>query len=475
MSEYGLDRREMAAPSWWSRRTISAMLAVAFAVYLAAGALYVPLVFQFWTYPKRWLFIVMVFASLGGIVASRLGRWSLLGVDRKVLVPSFAAVIIVASAAWGYTVLTATEGDYAKMVDGQAYVIMARSLLDQHTLSWVEGQPSEHYGPLYSLYLLPFYLWSRDILATKVAILFMGVVATLAVYLTTRRLYGPLEGLVASAMVLSMPTLLLMSSRNLAEFLLVLLYTLTIYSLYRSLEAGRGRYVILAGLFAGLAYLTKSSTGYLFLFAGLAGFLWRYRHVRLAVFKDRNYRRAVGVFSALVGLWTLRNLYTFWRPYMGRQALIDRWNGDFYFNGAFNYVIPARWEQLLLQSLIFAAFMVPFMLALAWPFLPELRRSLGRLGDERISLLWLATLLPMALGAPLSSIYYIWERYQLHPAMAGLPEVMASYFILNGARYILISVVPLLWLAFEARLGGGEAVGRGMPPSPGASTQGSSG
>ncbi len=466
MGAFRLAGAKMASPSWWSRRKPSEFLIIAFAAYLVAGALYVPLVFQYWTYPKRWLFIVMVFAGILGLAASRLGRWKLLDTKKRLLVPALVVVILVSSAAWIYTVATATEDDYVKMADGQAYVVMAQSLIDNHTFLWAGG-PSEHYGPLYPLYLVPFYLVSRDLAATKAAILIMGASALAVIYFTTRRLYGGLPALVTMGVVISMPTLLLMTSRNLSEFFMVMLYTLTIYWLYRSLEPGKQAYVILAGLFAGLTYLTKSSMGFLFLFAGAAGVLWRFKYARWGMVRDRNYLAAVLVFLGIVVAWTVRNLYVFWRPYMGRDALLNSWNGDRYFNGAFNYAIPGQWERLLLLSLVFAAFMIPFLLSMFWPFLGELRAALARIGDQRISLLTLGSLLPLAFGAVLSSMYYIWERYRLDLRTAGWPEAQASYFILNSARYAVISVVPLLWLVFEVRRArtreGGQEATPGLP------------
>ncbi len=53
---------------------------------------------------------------------------------------------------------------------------------------------------------------------------------------------------------------------------------------------------------------------------------------------------------------------------------------------------------------------------------------------------------------------------------AGSPEIQASYFILNGARYMLIGLVPLTWFIFEAGRGGDGAVTEGAgskaPKSP---------
>src|SRR5207247_2887141 len=84
-----------------------------------------------------------------------------------------------------------------------------------------------------------------------------------------------------------------------AENLITLLFVVTVAAILKSLD--RPRWILVAGVAAGLAYLTKSSVGPFFLVAGLAGFSWRFRFVRWAVFRDRAYLAAIGIFGAFRG------------------------------------------------------------------------------------------------------------------------------------------------------------------------------
>ncbi len=65
-------------------------------------------------------------------------------------------------------------------------------------------------------------------------------------------------------------------SLGFAEALVAMLFVLTVWAILKSLK--RTRYIVWAGLFAGLGFLAKASLGYFF-FAGLAGLLWRFRCV----------------------------------------------------------------------------------------------------------------------------------------------------------------------------------------------------
>lgn len=439
-------RATVALPS--SYRIPSWVLAVVFSSYLVGNALVVTLFYPYWNIHKGTALLVMVVLQSAWMGLALHRGWSLSREGSRVVWACFLVALVTAAAAWGFTVLTSTEADYQRSYDGSIYIQMAQSLLDNHTFLQ-DGRPSQHFGPLYPLYLAPFYLVSRGLGATRAAILGMGVLALATVFFTTRRLYGSTRALVATTVVLSVPSIIIYTSRNLAEFLVLLLYTLTLYCLYRSLEEDHRRYVLFAGLFAGLAYLTKSSTGYFFLLAGVAGFLWRFRYVHWGILRDRRYWAAVVLFMVPVGLWGLRNIYVFWSPDQGLRGLLDSWNGDFYFNAAVRAVLPGYWERFAFLLLIFGAFTVPFLLSFLWPFLPQLRGTLARWREERVSLLLVGAVVPLVLGILISSIYYITEHYLVNPQLAGLPENQANYFIHNVVRYIVVALVPLLWLTFE--------------------------
>ncbi|MEM3341192.1 MAG: glycosyltransferase family 39 protein, partial [Thermoplasmata archaeon] len=110
---------------------------------------------------------------------------------------------------------------------------------------------------------------------------------------------------------LSMDWMLVWTSwHNYTENMVILTYSLTIWAIYKSIE--EQKYIILAGVFAGIGYLTKSSMGFFFIIAGLCGFAWRFYFMRWKLFKNIYYITAVGIFALFVVSWAIRNLYHFW-------------------------------------------------------------------------------------------------------------------------------------------------------------------
>jgi hypothetical protein len=251
----------------------------------------------------------------------------------------------------------------------------------------------------------------------------------------------------AAALLALIPGLGFAVSRNLPEYLVIGFYTLTIFSLRMSLRPGREWWVVAAGLFAGLSYLTKSATGPLFLVAGVMGFLWRYSVVGRAVFLDRPYLAGAAVFSSIVGLWGLRNLMHFRSAPLIVQ--LWSWQGSDYLLGVYRWTFPAHTLDLLISLAIFSGLSLAFLAAFAWPFSPQLREALRRPWDARISLLVVATLVPFLIGLPMGSLYFTYEATALAPRWNYAWETYLRYFFVHLQRYLFVALVPLLWLAFE--------------------------
>lgn len=425
-------------------------LTASYTAYLASGGLFA-VIFALLRGDELRAARVIAFCTMVGMAVA--GTFIILELRRLRLPPVVRddlrgarwplGVLLINGVAWFYIVIQVHGINY----DGGVYRDMALALVNQHVLS----QPpnlGRHFGPLYPLYLSPFYLVSQDDLATRAAILVLGLLALAVIYLTTRRLYGPGPAGITVALVLGVPTLLTYTAKNGGEFLVAALYTLTIYCLYLSTSKGKEALVILAGLFAGMAFLTKSSSGYLFLLAGAAGFLWRFRHVHWRIFRDVYYWAAVGVFLLSVAAWVTPSLLAAWSPSTGLGGLAIRGSGDLFFASAYQYAIGQQPWMTLLHFLMFGAFMLPFLLSFAWPFLPGLRWVRAPLGDERIGLLMIAVIVPLLVGGLVSSIYYVFQHYQANPEFPNLAQE-TNYFMANVVRYIFIALIPLTWLIFE--------------------------
>jgi len=92
-----------------------------------------------------------------------------------------------------------------------------------------------------------------------------GVAAAGLLYATVRRWFGPAAGLLAAVILAITPVAALMFRFNNPDALLVLLMTAAAYAVTRAIEAGKTRWLVLAGLLLGFGFLTKMLQAFLVL------------------------------------------------------------------------------------------------------------------------------------------------------------------------------------------------------------------
>jgi 4-amino-4-deoxy-L-arabinose transferase-like glycosyltransferase len=92
-----------------------------------------------------------------------------------------------------------------------------------------------------------------------------GVACVGALYAAVRRWFGPAAGLLAGSVLALTPVAALMFRFNNPDALLVLLLTLAAYAMTRAIEAGRTRWIALAGALIGFGFLAKMAQAFLVL------------------------------------------------------------------------------------------------------------------------------------------------------------------------------------------------------------------
>lgn len=145
----------------------------------------------------------------------------------------------------------------------------------------------------------------------------MGVASVGVLYAAVRRVSGPGAGLIAGAALAVTPVAASMFRYNNPDALLVLLLVIAAYLMVRAIQSARSRWVALAGVVLGLAFLTKMLQAFLvvpgfalaFLVAAPVG-LW-HRVGKLAAGAAAMIATA-GSFLMLVSLWPADS-----RPYIG--------------------------------------------------------------------------------------------------------------------------------------------------------------
>jgi hypothetical protein len=317
--------------------------------------------------------------------------------------------------------------------DANYYLTMGQSLLKHGEFYMPWGDPSNlngvpqfshHISPLFPAWLSMFYaLFGSSYAITQLASFIISLLGLVAVYRATKDLYGSASALVATAIFILDFELIVETGKIYSENMTFLFFTLTMWAIIRGVKDDR--YIVFAGLFAGLAYSVRSSLGYFFIVAGVAGFLWRFYYMRWAVFRNKWYMLAIAVFLCFVGGWSLRNLYHFGWPNWETSAAIQST-----LLGAFSQPV-----QYLTLVVLLVPFFVLILLMYGAYMLPELKSSVRHVRDEQVSGLWLAVFL-----VPFIALF-VSGALSLSETQRGVP-----LFWRDRVRYIFYAFLPLVWL-----------------------------
>jgi 4-amino-4-deoxy-L-arabinose transferase-like glycosyltransferase len=101
-----------------------------------------------------------------------------------------------------------------------------------------------------------------------------GVATVAVLYAAVRRWFGPAAGLIAGLVLALTPVAALMFRFNNPDALLVLLLTVAAYAMVRALENGRSRWLVLAGVVLGFAFLAKMLQAFLVVPGFALAYLW---------------------------------------------------------------------------------------------------------------------------------------------------------------------------------------------------------
>ncbi len=129
-----------------------------------------------------------------------------------------------------------------------------------------------------------------------------GVAAVALLYAAVKRVSSPSAGLLAGAILATTPVATLMFRFNNPDALLVLLMTAAAYATVRAVEAAKAKWLALAGVLLGFAFLTKMLQGFLivpalaiaYLVAAPTTLRKRILHTLGAGARDAGRRRLVG-------------------------------------------------------------------------------------------------------------------------------------------------------------------------------------
>src|SRR6202045_4745965 len=118
-----------------------------------------------------------------------------------------------------------------------------------------------------------------------------GVASVAVLYATVKRWFGPGAGLLAGLVLALTPVAALIFRFNNPDALLVLLMTAAGYAVTRAVERDRTRWLVLAGVLVGLAFLAKMAQAFLV----VPGFGLAYLWAGPARLRRRVWQRAPGL------------------------------------------------------------------------------------------------------------------------------------------------------------------------------------
>ena len=188
----------------------------------------------------------------------------------------------------------------------------------------------------------PAFLWVMDISARIFGLSYWsvlvpqaleGVATVAALYATVRRWFGPAAGILAGVAMALTPVATLMFRFNNPDALLTLLLTLAAYAVTRAIEAGKTRWLVLAGALLGFGFLAKMLQAFLV----LPGFALAYLVAGPRGLARRTLQVLAGGAAMLVaaGWWVAAVLLTpaADRPYIGGSTNNNILGLTFGYNG----------------------------------------------------------------------------------------------------------------------------------------------
>jgi 4-amino-4-deoxy-L-arabinose transferase-like glycosyltransferase len=316
--------------------------------------------------------------------------------------------------------------------DGSAYAAMGKALHDHGSfwMPWGDGlgfntdpAPSHHYPPLYPAYLALWYsAWGFGVDVTKLANLVLSFTTVLVVYAATRNLYGPRVAALTAGLFSVIPRFIVATGTGFSENLVVLVFTLTIWAGLRGLK--QPAYLVLAGLFAGLAFLAKAGMGPFFALGIASGLWWRIKYQGAkGTFTNKSYVAGGFIFVLLAGSWSLRNI-----------LLWGDWQSSNYIQAATSMAL--QHPVLLSMGLLFKGALYVLILALFYAIYgPEWKKAWQERQAESLSILWLSIGLVAFIGCCMAAV--LWVVEQTPP------------FWMDAERYLCLVYVPLMWLLFR--------------------------
>jgi 4-amino-4-deoxy-L-arabinose transferase-like glycosyltransferase len=302
--------------------------------------------------------------------------------------------------------------------DGAFLATSGYNFLRYHDFLTLYGTNTYNRSLIYPVYLAVFYyLFGFTISTTKIASIIMSISVLAVVYLTTKDLLGRQKALVATAIIALMSTMIVVTGKNYIENIVLLFFILAGWAMIKGFKDSR--YIVVASVFAGLTYYTKTDVGFIAIIGCIIAFAaWRFYYIKWSLFKDKNYYIAF----IIIFLMALLRASFVWSVDVPAGTSVASPSHLITIDGFLRLLSQIPYHALLLWSFVIF-------------FAPELKASIKKIWDEYYNFLFL-----MIIGLTFLIVVHA----------SGYPMFSTSPLKRVSREYITIVYVPVLWLLLKS-------------------------
>jgi hypothetical protein len=269
----------------------------------------------------------------------------------------------------------------------------------------------------YSVYLAAYYyLFDSSYLVSKIATVILSCIALFVVYYCSKDLFDKDKALIIMAVFSLDGILILWGARIQAEDLVFLLFTLTLWSLLKSVKDQR--YIPVSIILISIFLLSKVYVWYIYLPCIVTLYLWLYSFRKRAIFKDLWFYLSI---VAVVLFMTLNYLY--------ESSITDPTPSG----GGMSAFLETPIEKVLIAFLIMFVFCLVYVTALCLFFLKPIKTSIYQWKNPLNNICLLAIL-----GLMLFTSFII-----THMHIAYGQDLIWKCRL----KYLQLTILPIVWLA----------------------------
>jgi len=290
----------------------------------------------------------------------------------------------------------------------------------------------------------PLYMWSTAVLfklfgiseyTAKLTSALSGVILIALVYFFARMLYGHPAGIASSFILLTTHYFLAKTQRGMVDVLLALMITAALFCFVKGI--GNKKYLLLFGLFTGLAVLTKSILGTVPIFAALCYMIISPERKKINM---PFFLAGLAVMAAVASPFFIVGYLKFGKTFLNRQFITNLLDRALY--GRMGKASPPyHWSGYFKHLYHIAAQSFPWWI---FALFGAVRTVRNRDSKGSILLLWAAIVI---IGTSVAKIKSPWHIIPVYPALSMIAGNTVSRYLKAENRIKVVKGIAVFSLA----------------------------